>query len=510
MTLKDVELTVDEQRLATIDEDLLKHLVAAADALREAFLKQAYHGNEDLLKALRKRGEKELLERVRQNAGPFERADHDKPFIEGHKKPKGAGFYPEDLTREEWDTYIKEHPEQRAALESPYTIITREGETLKATPYHEAYEKEVAKAAKHLRAAAKKAEEETLKAFLEARAKALETDEYYESELLWMDVRGAIEVTIGPYEVYEDALNGTKTSYEAFIGLVDEEATAEVAHLEEQAPLLEEHLPLSEKHRNTGRGTHSPIRIVEELHSAGDCEAGIHFTAYNLPNDERVREAKGSKKVMIRNVARAKYEHCWVPLVERTFTAKMRSKVSFEDYFLHVLLHEISHGLGPGIIEKEGRSTTVSAELKETYPTLEEAKADLLGVHNAFVLANKGVLEEKQAWGVLHSFVAGTIRSIRFGTHEAHGAANSIALNWLLRQGAVAWQVEKLGIRPEEAKEALFKLLEKILIIQAKGNYEAAQTLIEQYREPGNKVRELLERLEDIPIDIHPLPPLGK
>ena len=195
-----------------------------------------------------------------------------------------------------------------------------------------------------------------------------------------MDLNGEVEVTIGPYEVYEDELNGLKTTFEAFIGLVDEEETEKFRHYEEIAPTLEKDLPISSEYHNHERGTHSPISVVDAIYAAGDCVIGYHFTAYNLPNDERVREQKGSKKVMIHNVAKAKYKHCWIPIITELFEKEIMNHMTFEAYFTHVIMHEISHGLGPGKTILNGKETTVNAALKEAYTTIEEAKADLLGV----------------------------------------------------------------------------------------------------------------------------------
>jgi hypothetical protein len=262
---------------------------------------------------------------------------------------------------------------------------------------------------------------------------------------------------------------------------------------------------MDEVHKNFGRGTHSPIKIVNEIYSAGDCNAGVHFTAFNLPNDERVREAKGSKKVMIKNIAHAKYDHCWTPIVKEIFDEEMQKHVSFEAYFTHVLLHEISHGLGPGKIMLNDEETTVGEALKESYSTIEEAKADLLGVFNASIVAEKGIISKELAEQVVYSFVAGIFRSIRFGIHEAHGGANIIALNRLYDADAVTLQNNKLNIDVEKTKKTLLQLLKEILIIEALGDHAAAKDLIVNERTLTNTTKALVERLNNIPIDIHPV-----
>ena len=469
----------------------------------ELFLQQSYSKNE----ALKTQLGGELLEKFLQHAGPFDRTDHNKPFITGHAKPKGAGFYPDDLTKQAWNEWLAAHPEDEQTFESPYTIIRRDATgNLYATPYHAAYEEAVTKVATHLRQASMLTTNEKLKDYLDKRATAFLTDDYYESDLAWMDLDGALDVVIGPYEVYEDELNGLKTAYEGFIGLVDEDETKKLKHLETIAATLEADLPIQEAEHHE-RGKHSPIKIVNLLYSSGDGKAGIHFTAFNLPNDERVRQAKGSKKVLLRNVAQGKFNACWQPITQRLLNDEIRKHCTFDAYFTHILLHEISHGLGPGIITKDEKETTVNACLKETYPFLEEAKADILGVHNAFVLAKRGIFTDAAAMDILITFIAGIFRSIRLGINEAHGGANMVTYNELEDAGAVKIAEGQLVIDAAKTKEALTTLLEKILTIQGTGDYAAAKTLLETQNTIRPHIQTILESLADLPIDIKPIPP---
>ncbi|MBN1274677.1 peptidase [Candidatus Woesearchaeota archaeon] len=493
-----------------LDRELLRHLTAASDIMGQLFLRQAYSKNEAVLASLKEKGDHASLERFRTHYGPFDRTEHDKPFITGHEKPKGAAFYPDDLTKQEWDCWLRRHPEDRESFTNHYTIIRRKEDRLIAIPYHDHYADLLAKAAEHLQQAAKHADNESLRRFLELRAQALLTDDYYESDVAWLDLDSSLEVTIGPYEVYEDRLNGIKAAYESFIGLVDEEATAELRHLEEHVQLLEERLPLPDEHRANRSGRRAPIRIVNLLHSAGDGRAGIHFTAFNLPNDERVRQEKGSKKVLLKNVAEAKFATCWQPITQRLLDDETRKHCSFGAYFLHILLHEISHGIGPGIIKKDGRETTVNKELKESYPFIEEAKADLLGVHNASVLAESGVLEKRMAEEVLVTYVAGIFRSIRFGLGEAHAGANMLAYNWLEEQGAARLEGRRLVIDRDQAKESLLLLVKRLLLIEDEGDRAGAEALLKKYNIMPGHVKEVLDGMSDIPIDIKPITPLGK
>lgn len=511
---KTILLATTTTQLPTNEQEALGPLIKAAQTIGEIFIEQNYAGNKELEKELATESDQDIKALFELHKGPFDRTLRNEPFIEGHVKPKGANLYPPDMTKKEFGEHLKAHPEDKAAFENLHTIIRRAQDgTLTAVAYRDAYREELQEAARQLHTAAAATANESLKRFLTMRAQAFSTDEYKDSDIAWLDLDGQIEVTIGPYEVYEDELFGLKTTFEAFIGIKDEEETAKVKRLETLAPTLEEDLPLAEEHRNYHRGASSPIIVVNELYAAGDCAAGVHFTAYNLPNDEDVREERGSKKVLIKNIARAKYQHCWTPIIATLFEKEDAQRMTFEAYFTHILLHEISHGLGPGKIRRQnaernsngnGRLTTVNAALKDAYSVLEEAKADLLGVHNAYVLAERGELSRRLASDILYSFVGGIFRSIRFGIHEAHGGANIIAYNLLLKNGGVV-ENGLVKIDEEKAKAALAELITTILDIQARGDYEAAKALIGEHRHLKPSTEALLARIEQVPIDIRPV-----
>jgi len=383
-----------------------------------------------------------------------------------------------------------------------------EGDRLVAIPYSQAYREFLEPAARLLKEAAALAQNPSLKKYLNSRAEAFLSNDYFQSDMDWMDLKDhKIEVVIGPYEVYEDALLGYKASFEAFITIVDPEESAKLRKVNQYLQDMELHLPIPDKYKNLHRGSASPIVVVQEVFTGGDTKAGIQTTAFNLPNDERVREAKGSKKVMLKNVAHAKYDKCWIPIVNIVLDPKDLQRVSFNAYFNHVLMHEMSHGLGPGTITVNGRKTTVNKELKETYSTIEECKADILGVYNLAYMVEKGVFPKEMKAQAYSSYLGGIFRSVRFGINEAHGGANAIAFNYLMEKGGFEYnpQTHKFRVNDAKIEGAIRDLAHDLLMIQATGDYEGAKRFIQKYRYLSPEMEDALNRLKDVPVDIRPV-----
>ena len=510
--LAPVEISVDPSLLNENDKAVLAKLVEAARLMDEIFLRQVYSRNVAIREALQRGSNPDyptLLTYFTINFGPFDRLNHDEPFINlKHKKPAGANFYPEDMTREEFEAWIQAHPEDEEAFTSNFTIIRREGDRLVAIPYSRAYREFLEPAARLLKEAAALAQNPSLKKYLNSRAEAFLSNDYFQSDMDWMDLKDhKIEVVIGPYEVYEDALLGYKASFEAFITIVDPEESAKLRKVNQYLQDMELHLPIPDKYKNLHRGSASPIVVVQEVFTGGDTKAGIQTTAFNLPNDERVREAKGSKKVMLKNVAHAKYDKCWIPIVNIVLDPKDLQRVSFDAYFNHVLMHEMSHGLGPGTITVNGRKTTVNKELKETYSTIEECKADILGVYNLAYMVEKGVFPKEMKDQAYSSYLGGIFRSVRFGINEAHGGANAIAFNYLMEKGGFEYnpQTRKFRVNDAKIEDAIRDLAHDLLMIQATGDYEGAKRFIQKYRYLSPEMQDALNRLKDVPVDIRPV-----
>jgi hypothetical protein len=513
--LAPAEIQADLSRLEPAKRQLVLKLVQASRYMDEIFLRQVYARNPEIRDELMRRRDpldSLRLEYFRVMFGPFDRLEEDRPFLGDKAKPLGANFYPEDLTREEFARWLESHSQDREAFESNFTVIRRRGDSLVAVPYSEEYRHLLEPAARILEEAAQLAENASLKRYLLTRAEAFRTNDYFESDLAWMDLDDPdIEFVIGPYEVYEDRLFGYKAAFEAFVTLIDREETAKLSIIYGYLDELERNLPIPDPYKNLSRGRSSPIRVVNEVFSAGDTKAGVQTTAFNLPNDERVREAKGSKKVLLRNVAGAKFEKCWRPITARVLCTDQLPLASFNAYFTHTLLHEVSHGLGPGMIRlPDGRTTTVNKELKETYPTIEETKADVLGMYNALFLVNKGVFPPAFRDSLFVTYLGGMFRSIRFGTQEAHGLANLIQFNFLREKKAFLYDEETARFRVDRDRlpEAIRELAHEVLMIQARLDYEGARGFIRKYGTMPAELQAALGRLTDIPIDIRPVYPI--
>lgn len=440
--------------------------------------------------------------------GPFDRLEGDKPFLNSTPKPLGANFYPEDMTKEEFNKWLEAHPEDKESFEQTFTLIRRKAGKLVAVPYSEAYKKWLEPAAKLLREAAELTQNLSLKKYLNSRADAFLSNDYYQSDMDWMDLDSQIEVVIGPYEVYEDKLFGYKAAFEAFVTIVDPAESKKLEIVAQHLNELENNLPIKDEYKNFSRGASSPVKVVQEVFSAGDTKAGVQTLAFNLPNDERVREAKGSKKVMLKNIAEAKFNKIYLPIAEIVLDESMLPLVSFERWFTHILMHEVTHGLGPGKLTlADGTETTVQKMLKETYSAIEECKADVGGMYNFAYLCNKGIFPRELEKGIYATYLAGIFRSVRFGVHEAHGRANLIAFNYLFEKGGYVYHetTGKFSVDDTKIRDAVSDLLHQILTIQAEGNYQAAKAMIETYGKMPEIMKKAISKLAHIPVDIRPV-----
>jgi hypothetical protein len=505
-------LTADVAHLSAGDRQALQHLVEAARAMDEIFRLQAWAGNPEFVPdvvALEGEGAEAARDYYRIMYGPWDRLLHNEPFLGEQPHPDGAGYYPEDMTAGEFDAWLEAHPSDRDAFTSLFTVIRREGEGLIAVPYSAAYRELLQMAAEELMAAARATDNESLRRFLELRAEAFMTDDYYASDVAWMDLDSDIEVVIGPYETYEDHLFGYKAAFESFVCVAQPEDSARLEIFKSQLPFLERNLPIPDEHKNFDRGSESPIRVVDELFTAGDTRAGVQTIAFNLPNDERVREEKGSKKVLLKNVMRAKYDAILTPIAGRVLPADEAHLIDFEAFYQFTLHHELSHGIGPGQININGRDTEVRLELKDLYSALEEAKADVLGVYDIYALVESGVMSPEILDSLPWTYTAGMFRTTRFGVTEAHGLGMVLQANFLLEKGAVDLTEEgRFRPVPELFEESFRELANQLLMIQALGDYDAALALVERYGTVHPAMAAAIEALTDLPVDVDPSYPL--
>ncbi|MCG6964824.1 MAG: peptidase [Acidobacteria bacterium] len=505
-------LTANLEVLSPGDREALKHLVAAAREIDDIFKLQVWQGNPGLapkVAALTGPNAQAAKDYYRIMYGPWDRLKDFEPFLGHTPHPPGAGFYPEDMTKQEFDGWVKEHPGDRDALTSLVTVVRRGDVGLVAVPYSEAYRPQLERAASELRAAAEATDNQSLKRFLELRADAFNSDDYYESDLAWMDLDSPLEVVIGPYETYEDGLFGYKASFEAFLCIVEPEDSKRLAVYKSELPLLERELPIPDEHKNLDRGTDSPIRVADEVFTAGDARAGVQTLAFNLPNDERVREAKGSKKVLLKNMMRAKYDAILEPVAARVLPQKEASEIDFDSYFHFILFHELAHGLGPGRITVDGRQTEVRLELKDLYSAFEEAKADVVGIYNLYELADRGVVPMKVVEHLPWTYVAGLFRAARFGTSEAHGLGVVMQTNYLLSKGAIEVTPDgRFQPHVDRFRDAIRDLAHDLLMIEALGSHEKAHDFVARYGAVPQAMQKALDRLSDIPVDVDPVYPL--
>jgi hypothetical protein len=505
-----VTLTFDESLLDASQKRVLARLIEASDLLDSIFLDQVWKGNAPLEGMLRERqgpGMDSALAYFKIMYGPWDRLEADEPFLNVGPKPEGAGFYSEEITREGFERWVDEHPEDREAFTSYYTVIEqREGGALVAVPYSQVYSGRLRAAADALRQAAADAGNPSLARFLSARAAAFLSNDYFDSEVAWMRLEdNLIEPTIGPYEVYEDRLFGYKAAFESFVGVRDPDESRKLASLVSELPALERALPIPEEHKNLDRPFTSPISVVDLAYAAGDTRAGVQTIAFNLPNDARVREQEGSKKVMLKNVIQAKFETILKPIALRVLVPEQAGAVEVEPYFTRVLMHELAHGLGPDYVTGSD-GLTVNKGLRDRYSAIEEAKADAVGTHSLAVLRERGVYTEEFLRQVYIGHVADLFRCIRFGTTEAHGKGCLSQFNYLREKGAIEYDggSERFSVNLEVMPAAMAELAGVYLTLEATGDYAGAGEFFDRYGAVSAELERARERLQEVPVDIVP------
>ena len=445
------------------------------------------------------------------NRGRWDRLKEDEPFVAplgaAGKKPEGAAFYPPDLTKDEMEKYITAHPDQKDALQGLFTIVRREGDKLVTIPYSRQYAKQLEPAAAKLREAAELTTNASLKTYLTKLADAFGKDNYRDSDMAWMDLTGPIEVVIGPYEVYEDALFNYKAAFESFITVVDKPETDKLSVYAQHLPDMEENLPIPDEYKNPNRGTESPIRVVQELYTAGDARRGVQTAAFNLPNDEFVREKKGSKKVLLKNVMDAKYRLSGTPIANRVLGESQRGLLNFDAYFNFILFHELSHGLGPGMIKQpNGERVDIRFLLKDSYSAIEECKADVLGIWNILYAQEHKLLTSFNEEQLFATYAGLHFRSMRFGIDEAHGRGTAVQWNWLREKGAIVAAADgTFTVDNVKMRQGIRSLATELLTLQATGDYARAQRLLTKYGVSNPEIESVVGKLKDIPVDITPV-----
>src|SRR3954470_14042188 len=504
------EISADLSKLSDVDRRVIAKLVEASKIVDGLFLRQVWAGNDAMLADLARDQSPEGRARLHYfliNKGPWSRIDHNAPFVPGAPdKPAGANYYPDGASKADVEKWIQSLPEaERARATGFFTVIRRAGNSFTLVPYNVEYQGELARAAGFLREAAQLTSQPTLKTFLTKRADAFLSNDYYESDVAWMELEGAIEPTIGPYEVYEDELFNYKAGFEAYVTIQDSAETAKLQRLAGELQDIEDHLPIDPSQRNPKLGALAPITVVNEVYAAGDGNRGVQTAAFNLPNDERVVREKGTKRVMLKNVQDAKFAKTLLPISKIVLPSGDQGALSFDAFFAHIVVHELMHGLGPHSITVGGRKTTVRQELKETYSALEEAKADISALFAIQHMIDKGVMPRSLEASLYTTYLASAFRSIRFGVNEAHGKGIAIQLNYLLEQGAFTIAADgTFTVDRGKVKEGVAGLTRDIMTIQAEGNYAAAKELADRMGVVRPPVQKALDKLQAIPVDIEP------
>lgn len=492
-----VELTADLSALSDTQRALIAKLIEASEIMDGLFWKQAYGDKDALLNSLQDENTRRFAEI---NYGPWDRLAGDRPFVDGiGDKPLGANFYPADMTREEFEAW--DNPDKRGL----YSLVRRDTDgNLVLVPYHEAYRAELERAANLLREAAGLAEIESFARYLRMRADALLNDDFQPSDMAWMDMKdNIIEVVIGPIESYEDQLFGYRTAYESYVLLKDLEWSERLGRFAQYLPELQRGLPVPEEYKREMPGSDADLNAYDVLYYAGHSNAGSKTIAINLPNDEQVQLEKGTRRLQLKNAMQAKFDHILVPIADILIAEDQRKHITFDAFFSNTMFHEVAHGLG---IKNtlDGRQTVREALLDHA-SSLEEGKADILGLYMVGELQKRGELEG-ELMDYYTTFLAGIFRSVRFGASSAHGKANMVRFNFFREAGAFSRDEETGTYRVnfEKMQQAVEDLSRLILTLQGDGDYEGVDRLVREKGVIDAGLQRDLDRLAeaDIPVDI--------
>ncbi len=498
------ELRVDTTQLSSGDRQALAKLIEAARIIDNIFLSQVWSGNvvlrAELLKDTSPLG-KARLHYFDLNKGPWSDLDNHQAFVPGAppRKLPGANFYPEDMAREEFESWVERLPKSQQEQARGFFTVIRRGpdKALNIVPYSQAYERDLQQAAHLLQDAAGLTPNASLQQFLRLRATAFLSNDYYASDIAWMKLDAPIDITIGPYETYNDELFGYKAAFEAYVTLRDDRETAKLKVFADHIQEIENNLPEDAKYRNPRLGGLAPIRVVNEILATGDGAHGVRTAAYNLPNDERIVQQMGSKRVMLKNVQEAKFTKILEPIAQRVLSSTEQRDLSFDSFFTHILAHEMTHGIGP--------QQNVRQSLKELHAAIEEAKADVTGLFMLQYCFDHQLLSAAER-PLYTTFLASSFRTLRFGVHEAHGKGMAVQFNYLMDKGAfVARPDGTFAIDFSKIKGAVRDLVQDLLMIEATGDYARAKQMLDELGVLRPPVEQALRRLNDIPTDIEPV-----
>ncbi len=519
-----VELRADTSRLSSGDRAAIVKLIEAAKIVDTLQLRQRWVHNEALWAALQK--DNSPLGKARQdyfwlNKGPWSIIDGNRSFMPAEyaginipaRKPDGANFYPAGARKETLEAWMSSLPaKEREAAQWYFTVIRSGPEgKFRTVKYSEEYKPELQQLAKLLREAASHTDNASLKKFLNLRADAFLSNDYLASDFAWMDLDSPVDITIGPYETYNDELFGYKAAFEAYVSVRDPKETQKLNFFGKHMQELEDNLPLDKQYKNPKVGAMAPMVVVNQVYGAGDGNMGVQTAAYNLPNDERIIRERGSKRVMLKNIQEAKFESTLKPITKLVLRPEDQKDLDFDSFFTHILAHEITHGLGPHVTRRNGKESTPRQDLKETYSTIEEAKADVTGLWALAYMMEKGQLKDTLGQGELaerklyNTFLASCFRTLHFGLTDSHARGMAIQVNYLLDKGAfVSHGDGTFSVDFKKIKQAVIDLDREFLTIEATGDYTRAKSMMARYVVIRPDVQKALDKMKAVPNDIRP------
>ena len=509
---KRVVIPFDKSKLSARELQMIAKLVDAAQYVDDIFWRQSDPEGLELYKRLENSQnprDVQLRRFLTINGSRFDLTNENKPFIGMQPMSPGRGMYPEGLTREELERYVAAHPQQKEELYSAYTVIRRNGDQLEAIPYHVAYRQFLIPAAKALREAADLSDDKAFADFLRLRADAFLSDDYYKSDLGWVDLQNPkFDVIMAPYETYLDGVLGVKTSYGAAVMIRNEGESAKLATYQQHVPEIQDALPLAPEDRPSKAGQPTPMEVLDTPFRGGDLRHGYQAVADNLPNDARIHEQKGTKKIFFKNYMDARVNDVILPLAKGIMDPQQATQASADGYMASTVMHEICHGLGPAYARTSSGRKDIREALGDLFPGLEEAKADVVGMYSLKFLMDKGVLPKEREQEYYASYVAGIFRTVRFGVGEAHGRAEMMEFNYLSEQKAITRDSSgRYRIDYAKIPDTIAILAKELLEQEATGDRNRASSWFQKYDVMPGELKSSLAQLRSVPVDVDPAQP---
>lgn len=488
--------------LSARERQLVEKLVEASRLLNDVYWRQSDRDGLTLYKTTENQTVKRLLSIM---GCRWDLIDENRPFVGNEPMPPGRELYPHDLTRERIESYLRQHPEDKAAIYNPLTVVKWNGDRLVAVPYREEYRDFLEPMAQRLREAAGLSADPAFARFLRLRADALLSDDYYRSDLAWLDLKDPkFDIIFAPYETYLDELLGVKASYGASVLIRNQEESRKLAVYQRYVPEIQEALPLAAPDRPSKRGRLTPMEVMDAPYRAGDLRYGYQAVADNLPNDARIHQEKGTKKIFFKNFMDARVDYVILPVAKVLMDPAQADKASGEGYLAGTLMHEIAHDLGPAFSRVNGKQVEINAAIGPAYSGLEEAKADVVGMYGLAWLMDHGAMPKDHREEYYSSYVAGIFRTLRFGTGEAHGRAELMEFNYLLENAALSHAAGRYRIDFTKMPQVVARLAKELLEMEATGNRARVEAWFAKYGRMPADMQSALAETSNIPVDIEP------